>query len=152
MARIKQTARKSVHNAPTKQEKRLATKLQTKRDKNSRLSAKGKTSPQHIKSTKRRMRNGEGALKEIRRYQRNGELLIPKMPFRRLVRDIMEKANRGPDPLRIQSMAVDALQEAAETYLTGLFEDANMCAIHGRRVTVMVKDIDLVRRIRREFP
>ena len=43
-----------------------------------------------------------------------------------------------------------ALQEAAESYLTGLFEDANLCAIHASRMTVMKKDLDLARRLRGE--
>lgn len=47
-------------------------------------------------------------------------------------------------------MAVLALQEAAESYLIGLFEDSNLCAIHAKRVTVMPKDIQLARRIRGE--
>jgi histone H3 len=43
-----------------------------------------------------------------------------------------------------------ALQEAAEQYLVGLFEDSNLCAIHAKRVTIMAKDIQLARRLRRE--
>jgi len=43
-----------------------------------------------------------------------------------------------------------AIQEAAEAYMTSLFEDANLCAIHAKRVTLMSKDIDLARRIRGE--
>ncbi|KAL2500999.1 histone H3.3 [Forsythia ovata] len=50
--------------------------------------------------------------------------------------------------LRFQSHAVLALQEAAEAYLVGLFEDTNLCAIHAKRVTIMPKDIQLARRIR----
>uniref|UniRef100_M1CDA1 Histone H3.2 n=1 Tax=Solanum tuberosum TaxID=4113 RepID=M1CDA1_SOLTU len=52
--------------------------------------------------------------------------------------------------LRFQSSAVAALQEAAEAYLVGLFEDTNLCAIHAKRVTIMPKDIQLARRIRGE--
>ena len=52
--------------------------------------------------------------------------------------------------LRFQSHAVLALQEAAEAYLVGLFEDTNLCAIHAKRVTIMPKDIQLARRIRGE--
>ena len=52
--------------------------------------------------------------------------------------------------LRFQSSAVLALQEAAEAYLVGLFEDTNLCAIHAKRVTIMPKDIQLARRIRGE--
>ncbi len=52
--------------------------------------------------------------------------------------------------LRFQSHAIMALQEASEAYLTALFEDANLCAIHAKRVTIMPKDIELARRIRGE--
>ena len=52
--------------------------------------------------------------------------------------------------LRFQSSALMALQESAEAYLVGLFEDTNLCAIHAKRVTIMPKDIQLARRIRGE--
>jgi histone H3/H4 len=52
--------------------------------------------------------------------------------------------------LRFQSHAVLALQEAAEAYLVGLFEDTNLCAVHAKRVTIMSKDVHLARRIRGE--
>jgi histone H3 len=69
------------------------------------------------------------------------------MPFQRLVREIAQ--NYKAD-LRFQTVAVAALQEAAEAYLVGLFEDTNLCAIHARRVTIMPKDMSLARRIRGE--
>ncbi|GMT33066.1 hypothetical protein PFISCL1PPCAC_24363, partial [Pristionchus fissidentatus] len=152
MARTKQTARKTTNEPLTKQERSLATKLQTKRDKHRSLSHMGKTSsPQKIKiAAPRRCLITANVLKDIRRYQRSVDLLIPKMPFRRVVRQIMEKFNTGGDPLRIQSVAVEALQEAAEMYLVGVFDDANMAALHAKRVTVMPRDLDLIRRIRRE--
>ena len=52
--------------------------------------------------------------------------------------------------LRIQAAAVRGLQEAAEAYLVGLFEDSNLCAIHAKQVTIMPRDIQLARRICRE--
>ena len=82
---------------------------------------------------------------EIRRYQKSTELLIRKLPFQRLVREIMQDFKTD---LRIQSAALGALQEASECYLVGLFEDANLCPIHARRVTIMPKDMQLARRIR----
>ena len=74
-------------------------------------------------------------------------MLIRKLPFQRLVREI---ANDFKTDLRFQSSAVLALQEAAEAYLTGLFEDTQLCAIHAKRVTIMQKDMQLARRIRGE--
>ncbi|XP_050513564.1 uncharacterized protein LOC126889362 [Diabrotica virgifera virgifera] len=87
------------------------------------------------------------ALREIRRYQKSTELLIRKLPFQRLVREIAQDFKTD---LRFQSSAVMALQEASEAYLVGLFEDTNLCAIHAKRVTIMPKDIQLARRIRGE--
>ncbi|KAG7218941.1 hypothetical protein INR49_019388 [Caranx melampygus] len=85
--------------------------------------------------------------REIRRYQKSTELLIRKLPFQRLVREIAQDFKTD---LRFQSSAVMALQEASEAYLVGLFEDTNLCAIHAKRVTIMPKDIQLARRIRGE--
>lgn len=84
---------------------------------------------------------------EIRRFQKTTELLIPKLPFQRLVREISEEFKTD---LRFQTSAILALQEGAEAYMVGLFQDANLCAIHAKRVTVMPKDFDLARRIRGE--
>ncbi|KYO31163.1 hypothetical protein Y1Q_0016504 [Alligator mississippiensis] len=94
-----------------------------------------------------RYRPGTVALREIRRYQKSTELLIRKLPFQRLVREIAQDFKTD---LRFQSAAIGALQEASEAYLVGLFEDTNLCAIHAKRVTIMPKDIQLARRIRGE--
>ncbi|WMV15949.1 hypothetical protein MTR67_009334 [Solanum verrucosum] len=127
MARTKQTARKSTGGkAPRKQ---LATKAARKS-----APATGGVKKPH------RFRPGTVALREIRKYQKSTELLIRKLPFQRLVREIAQDF----------SSAVAALQEAAEAYLVGLFEDTNLCAIHAKRVTIMPKDIQLARRIRGE--
>ena len=92
-------------------------------------------------------RPGTVALREIRRYQKSTELLIRKLPFQRLVREIAQDFKTD---LRFQSSAVVALQEASEAYLVGLFEDTNLCAIHAKRVTIMPKDLQVARRIRGE--
>jgi len=94
-----------------------------------------------------RYRPGTLALREIRKYQKSTELLIRKLPFQRLVREITQEIK--PD-LRFQSTALLALQEASEAYMVGLFEDTNLCAIHAKRVTIMPKDMQLARRIRGE--
>jgi histone H3 len=134
MARTKQTARKSTGGkAPRKQ---LATKAARKS-----APATGGVKKPH------RYRPGTVALREIRKYQKSTELLIRKLPFQRLVREIAQDFKTD---LRFQSSAVLALQEAAEAYLVGLFEDTNLCAIHAKRVTIMPKDIQLARRIRGE--
>ena len=134
MARTKQTARKSTgQKAPRKQ---LASKAARKS-----APATGGIKKPH------RFRPGTVALREIRKYQKSTDLLLRKLPFQRLVREI---AHEFKAELRFQSSAVLALQEAAEAYLVGLFEDTNLCAIHARRVTIMSKDIQLARRIRGE--
>jgi histone H3 len=94
-----------------------------------------------------RFRPGTVAVREIRKYQRSTELLIRKLPFQRLLREITQDFKTD---MRFQSHAVLALQEAAEAYLVGLFEDTNLVAIHAKRVTIMPKDIQLARRIRGE--
>ena len=116
----------------------------------------------------RRHRPGTVALREIRKYQKSTELLIrlrrvgsqlrkggarmgcadvrSVRPFQMLVRKV---ARTFKEDVRFQAKALLALQEACEAYLVGLFEDTNLCAIHGQRVTVMVKDMELARRIRR---
>ena len=92
-------------------------------------------------------RPGPGVLRQIRHFQSRCELLIRKAPFMRLVRELMEARSGG---LRIQSAALQALQEAAEQYLVSLFDCANLCCLHARRVTLMPRDIQLARRIRGE--
>jgi histone H3 len=94
-----------------------------------------------------RYRPGTVALREIRRYQKTTDLMIRKLPFQRLVKEITQDFK---DLLRYQGSAILALQESAEAYLVGLFEDTNLCAIHAGRVTIMPKDIALARRIRGE--
>ena len=92
-----------------------------------------------------RYRPGTVALREIRNYQKSTELLIKKLPFQRLVREI---AHEYAQNLRFQESAVLAIQEAAESYLIGLFADTNECAMHGKRITIMPKDMLLAKRIR----
>jgi histone H3 len=95
----------------------------------------------------RRYRPGTVALREIRRYQKSTDLLIHKLPFQRLVKEIAVNLKLK---VRFQSLALLALQEAAEAYLVGVFEDANLCALHAKRKTINDKDIRLARRIRGE--
>ncbi|AES77674.1 histone H3.3 [Medicago truncatula] len=94
-----------------------------------------------------RFRPGTVALREIRKYQKITELLIRKLPFKRLVHEIAQDFKTD---LRFQISAVSALQEIAEACIVGLFEDMNLCAIHAKRVTIVPKDIKLACRIRCE--
>ncbi|XP_074084725.1 histone H3.3A-like [Macrotis lagotis] len=134
MARAKQTPHKSTGaKAPREQ-------LTTKATRKSAPSTGGVKKPH-------RYRPGPVALREIRHYQKSIELLIRKLPFQCLVREIAQDFHTD---LRFQSAAIGALQEASEASLVGLFEDTNLCAIHAKRVTIMPKYIQLARRIRGE--
>ncbi|KAG5678835.1 hypothetical protein PVAND_008469 [Polypedilum vanderplanki] len=131
MARGYQTIRKTAaKKAPKKQ---LATKLAQK---NTPL-VDGIMKPS-------RCRPGTVALREIRRYQKSTELLIRKLPFQRLVRKIAQDYKTD---MRFQADAIEALQEATETYLVKLFEHLNLCAIHANRVTIKSEDMKFVCRI-----
>lgn len=134
MARTKQTARKS---APGKGPRM---NLATKAARMALPAVGGIKKPQ-------RYRPGTVALRQIRKYQATTQLLIRRLPFQRLVREVTTEFHID---LRFQSAALLALQEAAEAYLVGLFEHANLCAIHAKRVTIMPKDLHLARRIRGE--
>lgn len=87
------------------------------------------------------------ALRNIRKFQKTTQMLIGKQPFQRLVR---ETAQELMPCLRFQSTALEALQEASEAYLVELFQEENLYALHANRVTIMMKDIRLARRVRRE--
>ncbi|KAF3407038.1 histone H3 [Talaromyces pinophilus] len=97
---------------------------------------------------RRRYRWGTTALREIRRYQKSTDLIIPKLPFQRLVRDIAQDVS-WLENLKWQKSAIEALQEAAEAFLVKEFEMTNLCAIHAHRVTIQAKDMELVDRLRR---
>ena len=143
MARTKTTARKStagikkprkeIINAKTA--KKTAGVEQRRKFESAGVKKAGKTRP------------GTIALREIRKYQKTTDLLLKKLPFQKLVRQVAQ--GLMPDA-RFQASSLLALQEACEAYLVGLFEDTNQCAIHARRVTIMVRDMQLARRIRGE--
>lgn len=95
----------------------------------------------------RRESQKQNALRQIRRYQRSTGLLIPRATFNRMARDV--GAEHKAD-IRFQRQALEALQEAAEAYMVGLYNDSNLLAIHSKRVTVLPRDIQLARLIRQE--
>ena len=96
-----------------------------------------------------RYRPGTVALREIRRFQKSADVVIRKLPFQRLVREITQNLFYGKD-YRFQSLSMLALQEASEAYLIRLLEDTNLAAVHAKRVTIMPRDMALARRIRGE--
>ena len=112
MARTKTTARKSSHVGVKRPRKELVNKTSRKS-----APAMGGLKKPH------RFRPGTVAMREIRKYQRSTDLLVRKLPFQRIVKDIAHELK--PD-CRFQSSAVMALQESTEAYLVGLFEDTNL--------------------------
>jgi len=109
------------------------------------LAVKAAMHTKQVVRKKRRTRPGALALREIRKYQKTTDLLMRKLPFQRLVREIAQDIKAD---LRFQLSGMLALQEAAEAFVIGLFEDTNVCAIHAKRVTVMPKDMALALRLR----
>ena len=152
----KKPSAQSVKEAQAELKRILVEKREEKRKKAAARMAKkgGQKAPKGRVKKHYRYRPGTVALKQIRQYQKSTELLIRKLPFQRLVPEIASDGGLIKSPLcgkvRFQSAAVMALQEAAEAYLVGLFEDTNLCAIHARRVAIMPKDIQLAQRIRGE--
>ena len=156
MVKTKTTARKSTGKRPREHltsnlpQKNLSKENARKNAaKAAMVAQKNLGGPPRMGGLKRPMRYRPGmvALREIHHYQKSTELLIRKLPFNRLVREIAQDFKTD---FRFQAQAILALQEAAEAYLVGLFEDTNLCGIHAKRVTIMPKDIQLAGRIRGE--
>eukprot|EP00922_Rhytidocystis_sp_ex-Travisia-forbesii_P073030 GHVS01108849.1.p1 GENE.GHVS01108849.1~~GHVS01108849.1.p1 ORF type:complete len:238 (+),score=55.86 GHVS01108849.1:209-922(+) len=97
---------------------------------------------------RRKHRPGELALKEIRMYQNSTDLLLPKNPFSRVVREVTQRHDKPDVTYRYTPGAMAALQTAAEVYLVGVLEDARLCNLHAKRVTLQAKDLHLARRLR----
>ena len=168
MACMKQTPRNPALERPSAamgigvQERRVPSKPSTKRIPNG-----GKQPHKHILHKMLKWKSTTGGIKkphryhlgllvlhEICRYQQSTENLIRRTPFNKLIKEISQEYRicpEGPETpsvqVRFQSTALAALQEAAENFLVGLFEDVNLLAVHGKRVTVMPHDIRLALRI-----
>ena len=93
----------------------------------------------------RKFKPGTVAIRDIRRYQKGTEVLLRKLPFQRLVREL---AQGQKDGIRFQASAVLAMQEATEAHIVNLFADTCLCAIHGKRVTIQPRDLRLALRLR----
>ena len=136
------------HQANGKKEHRWTCSLRIKKKKQEEANKDIETLTNEFAKRKqrRRFRPGTVALREIRKYQRSTEHVLKRRPFQNLVREITQTLSKNE--YRFQTSALLALQEAAEAYLVGLFEDVNRCAIHAKRVTVLAKDMQLALRIR----
>jgi histone H3 len=150
-ARTKQTARTPQHPPPPLRARAVLAGKESR--------ARGPQS-EGGRRRARRFRPGTVALKEIRRHQKTATLLIPKLPFQRLVREIADKVTAGGTQqggaefwnARFQSNAIEALQEASEQFITGLLSDAYRITLHAKRVTISPKDIRLVLELRGDTP
>ena len=134
MARTKNRSRRSAGKVP-----RSSIVPKGKKSEPKKLT-KGSTKPT-------KFRPGTVALRDIKRYRKGTEMLIRKLPFQRLVREI---AQTSKDGVRFAASAVLAMQEATEAHLVNLFADTCLCAIHGGRVTIQPRDLQLARRLRGE--
>jgi len=143
-----ETLKDYLNNLPTMTAKALkgSKKMKVQKPKASKKGAKKAAPADGGMKRKFRVKAGTNALREIKRYQKSMSNLLPRASFQRVVRDIASGCGDGA--LRFQSQALVALQEAAEAYIVGLFEDTNLCAIHAKRMTVQRKDMQLARRIR----
>jgi histone H3 len=112
----------------------------------------GKKIPQTIKNggvkKPHRFRPGTVALREIKKYQKSTDLLIRKLPFQRVVREIAQDVNS--DGLRFQAAAIMALQEGTEVFITELMESGYLMALHAKRVTLFPKDTQVASHIRKD--
>ena len=141
MARVKYIARK--RSTLSAGGKLLAKKAAMRSSSSRSTPAQGGVKRHH------RYKAGTVALREIRRYQKSTECLFPLAPFGRLVKEIAQFLYPKLQ-YRFQAAALEAMRQSSEAFLVRLFEDANLCAIHGKRVTITPKDFLLARRIRGE--
>lgn len=114
---------------------------QTNRQQNRPQTPPVRPPPVQPPATRRRKHTLPKHLLEIKRLQESTNLLMPRLPFSQLVREIM--GDSSDTVCRITPDAFAALQNATEIYMTQVFEDAYKCTIHRDRVTLMVKDIRL---------
>lgn len=138
MPKVKQAAKRT-------QESRVSRMSTQADDADCQKAKKMRGRPRAAVAPRPKARMGTVVLREIRKFQRCTDLLIPKSPFQRLVKEIARSEH--PD-IRISSHGLLALQESAETYMASLFEDSYLLAQHAKRITLMPKDMQLARRIR----
>jgi histone H3 len=126
---------------------------QTKRSEGSSRTKKGAKPAEDAEKVvkKHRWRNGTVALREIRKYQRSCDLLIPKAAMQRLAREVLQEVephgNSTDGITRMTETALESLREAAESFLIGRMEDSLLCALHAKRITIQPRDMHLARRL-----
>lgn len=101
--------------------------------------------PANLQRSRKQNNPKNKVLREIWQYQKSTRLLLPKAPFARLVRETL---NSCGDQLRMQTLALEALQEATEMYVVQFMEDSYRCTLHRKQVTLKPSDMVLVRTLR----
>ena len=76
---------------------------------------------------KRRYRPGTVALREIRAMQQSTNFLIPRLPMKTLIKQLVSERQSG---IRVTRNAYESIQAAAETFLTDLFAEAMKLAVY----------------------
>jgi len=142
------TRRRAQKRPPTQKAPRPTTYRARTRPRTARRVRRGGYAIKYFHPTRKRpFKNGQRALAEIIHYQSTSSILITKTRFQRLVREILAEQSNDGEPLRISRDALWALQEATEDYMSRVFEDTNLAAIHAKRVTIMTKDMQLALRL-----
>lgn len=100
---------------------------------------------------KKPAKKNQNFLKEIKFYQSSTNMLMSKLPFSRYVRDTVMQISKDKRSYRFTRTAILALQEAFEAYIVSILEDSNLCARHGKRVTLYEKDVELVKKLASKF-
>lgn len=141
----------SLHEPPIEDEPEFATRRVHRRKSKFYKKPVKKAPPHNVQVPQprrpRKQRRPCRAFAEIRYYQKRVDLLIRRAPFARTCKEVLQSYKTDA---RMQAVALEAIQEAAEAYLVNLFEDTNLCAVHAKRVTIMTKDMQLARRLRGE--
>ena len=94
---------------------------------------------------KRRFKAGTVALREIRKYQRSTDNLVPAAPMERVVRSILQE--QGHTDIRLSKKGMAAIHEAAETYLAEQFNVMCELAIFRGGVTITAKDLAMAKKL-----
>ncbi|OAX78151.1 hypothetical protein ACJ72_07543 [Emergomyces africanus] len=137
MTRIKQTAHKSTRESSCP--KNLAAKAR-----HDAKTPAGKEPAQTKSHKSHHYKPGTVALHEIHCYQKSTELLILKLLFQCVVREIAHDFKKD---ICFEKSTLLVLQKAVESYMINNFEMINLCAIHAQRVTIQKKNMRLVRRL-----
>ena len=141
--------RERTWEAGDKKMKKLKKLRQENRERAKHISERKNKQLKTIRDEKlEKQRKNQRGMKEIQKYQKGADLLIRRVPFQRQVREVVQKRGEG---LKLQSSAVLALQEAGEAFIVGLMEQATLCTIHAKWVTIMPRDIQLACRIQGDF-